>query len=52
MAYKKNRSSKSKKQKFSAAQRKAYWMGVGAGELARENPSEKYSIPIYKVKDL
>lgn len=31
MAYKKRRSGKSKKQKFSAAERKAYYIGMGAG---------------------
>ena len=37
--------------KFSAKERKAYWMGVGAGEVAREN-NGIHNIPIWKVKDL
>lgn len=47
MAYKK----KNYKKKYSAKERKAYWMGVGAGEVARENDGV-HNIPTWKVKDL
>ena len=38
--------------KFSAAERKAYWMGVGAGEMIRENSDKVLHLPTWKVQDL
>ena len=45
--YKTPRSNK----RYSTKERKAYWMGVGAGEIFRENKGVD-EIPIWKVKDL
>lgn len=49
-------SKKSKKsgfqKKFSSAERKAYWMGVGAGEIMRENSDKVLCLPTWKVQDL
>ena len=39
------------RKKYSAKERKAYWMGVGAGEVCRENKGV-HNIPLWKVKDL
>ena len=41
-----------KRKMYSAKERKAYWMGVGAGEVYRENAGGVHSIPSWKVKDL
>ena len=51
--YKKSKKKRSFfKKKFSAAERKAYWMGVGAGEMIRENSDKVLHLPTWKVEDL
>lgn len=43
---------KKPKKSYSAAERKAYWMGVGAGEVYRENDCKPMMLPLWKVQDL
>lgn len=55
MAYKNYKSKKVNKNKkrYSSNERKAYWMGVGAGEIMRENSHYKgFDVPEWKIKDL
>lgn len=48
----KKRKYSKKKFRYSSAERKAYWMGVGAGEMVRENSGYVLHLPTWKVKDL